>query len=505
MKNNNKPQGDELLQEEINTPSETDENIEVVPEVEADKDDTDKTDETPELCETSVDTDLDVTQKEEKPKKKRVRGDTRKLRYGGMATALTSVVVVVIVLINIVAGILNDRFPITFDLTKDKLYTLSDDSHNVAKSIKKDTKIIVFAPESFFDSPSGDEYTNTILKQFSEVIKQYDSLSGGKIKTEFVDLVSNPTLVTKYSKYEITNGDILFLCADRWQKSNVENLYSYDEQQSMNAGEIVGFASEVETVLSSNLLMVTSDYTPIVTVLTGHDEVRESVSGIESVLKSNNYEVEYLDITTAAKFNEKSTLALIAAPSNDYSNAEIDKISEWLRNEGKYNRHLAVMVNFQASCPNLYEFLDVNYGLKVTDNLIYETDDSRIYMNPFDNFNGSPYGNIESGDFTEKIGGKRAIMPYTLQIVPKEGSVENKTVFNVVTFPESSKLVKMADVLASSEDEKADDIVPVDADKYPVIGMAYADKWGYDSENNVYRTNVLVCGSLFAFIRENMA
>ncbi|MDD3833262.1 MAG: hypothetical protein PHR18_05080, partial [Oscillospiraceae bacterium] len=42
-------------------------------------------------------------------------------------------------------------------------------------------------------------------------------------------------------------------------------------------------------------------------------------------------------------------------------------------------------------------------------------------------------------------------------------------------------------------------------DKYPVIGMAYADKWGYDSENNVYRTNVLVCGSLFAFIRENMA
>jgi len=35
MKNNNKPQGDELLQEEINTPSETDENIEVVPEVEA--------------------------------------------------------------------------------------------------------------------------------------------------------------------------------------------------------------------------------------------------------------------------------------------------------------------------------------------------------------------------------------------------------------------------------------------------------------------------------------
>ncbi|MDD4414399.1 MAG: GldG family protein, partial [Oscillospiraceae bacterium] len=382
MKKDNIPQGDELRQEEINTPDETDVNTEDVQEAEVEQDDTDKSDETKVLSEISIDADEDISEEEEKPKKKRVRGDTRKLRYGGMATALTAVVVAAVVLVNIVVGILNDRFPITFDLTKDKLYTLSDDSRDVAKSIKKDTKIIVFAQESVFSSPSGDEYTNIVLKQFSEVIKQYDSLSGGKVKIEFVDLISNPTLKTRYSKYEATTGDILFVCGERWQKSNVTNLYTYDQQQSMYTGEVVGFASEVESVLSSNLLMVTSDFTPLVTVLTGHDEADEALSGIESVLKSNNYEIEYLDITTAAKFNEKSTLALIAAPKTDYSADEIDKISNWLRNDGKYNRHLAVVVNFEASCPNLYEFLDVNYGLRVTDRLIFETDDSRMYINP---------------------------------------------------------------------------------------------------------------------------
>ncbi|MDD2362850.1 MAG: GldG family protein [Oscillospiraceae bacterium] len=505
MKKDNIPQGDELRQEEINTPDETDVNTEDVQEAEVEQDDTDKSDETKVLSEISIDADEDISEEEEKPKKKRVRGDTRKLRYGGMATALTAVVVAAVVLVNIVVGILNDRFPITFDLTKDKLYTLSDDSRDVAKSIKKDTKIIVFAQESVFSSPSGDEYTNIVLKQFSEVIKQYDSLSGGKVKIEFVDLISNPTLKTRYSKYEATTGDILFVCGERWQKSNVTNLYTYDQQQSMYTGEVVGFASEVESVLSSNLLMVTSDFTPLVTVLTGHDEADEALSGIESVLKSNNYEIEYLDITTAAKFNEKSTLALIAAPKTDYSADEIDKISNWLRNDGKYNRHLAVVVNFEASCPNLYEFLDVNYGLRVTDRLIFETDDSRMYINPFDNFNGSPFGDIESGDFTEDIAGKRAIMPYTLQIIAQKESVENKSVVKVVTFPESSKLLKMADVIAISKDEKAEEPVPIDADEYPVTGMAYANKIGYDTDNNQYRTNVLVCGSMFAFIRDNLA
>ena len=52
---------------------------------------------------------------------KKIKRDTRRLRYGGMATALTAVVVAVVILVNVVAGILNDRFPFNFDLTAEKL------------------------------------------------------------------------------------------------------------------------------------------------------------------------------------------------------------------------------------------------------------------------------------------------------------------------------------------------------------------------------------------------
>lgn len=77
----------------------------------------------------------------EKPseKIKKFRRDLRRLRYGGMATATTAVAIAVVVLINVIAGILNERFPFNIDLTPDKLFTLSE---GTARSSPKTQKRI---------------------------------------------------------------------------------------------------------------------------------------------------------------------------------------------------------------------------------------------------------------------------------------------------------------------------------------------------------------------------
>ena len=69
--------------------------------------------------------------------KARRRSDTRKLRYGAMATGLSVIVIAAVVLLNVVVGILADRFPLTFDLTKDKTFSLSEQGAAVADSIQK--------------------------------------------------------------------------------------------------------------------------------------------------------------------------------------------------------------------------------------------------------------------------------------------------------------------------------------------------------------------------------
>ena len=507
MKKDNRPQGEELFDEQIQAEENTaeietdreespDAAADTVEEFEAsgaeetgDGEDADSSD--PAEAEEE---DGENGEEEAPGKKVRAHRDTRRLRYGGMATALTAAVVAAVVLINVVVGILNDRFPINFDLTKDKLYTLSDDSRKVAKGVKKDTEIIVFAEESLFSNPNqGDENINTIFKQFSEVVKQYNSLSGGKIKTKYVDLVGDPTQATKYSKYEISNGDILFISGARWQKSSVNSLYTYDQEQSYY--QMVGVASEVEPVLASNIAMITSEFTPVVTILTGHEEDSATISGIESVIKNNNYKTETLDITASGKFNGASTLALIAAPRTDYTDAEIEKLRTWLANGGKYNRNLFVVANYETNCPNLYEFLDVEYGLLVTDQLISETDYNRL--GTYNYF--ATLADVGTSDFTGSIQGKRVYMPYTRQIITKKENDTNNSLYNVniATFPDSARITQMAEALSESNSDK--ELKQTKADKYPLVGMAYATKWGYNSDNEQYKTNVLVSGSYSAF------
>lgn len=426
-----------------------------------------------------------------KKKKKRNHMDSRKFRYGSMATAVTVVVIAVVVLINVVAGILNSRYPANLDLTKNKLFSLSDDSKQVAKNVSQDVTITVFADESTFSSPStGTDQINTIFKQFYQAVKQYASLSNGKITVKYEDLTKDPAAATNYTQYNPSTGDILFQCGSRSEKIAYTDLYSEDSNNSSYQSYSASYTSKVEQVLASKIAMVTSDNTPVVMMLTGHDEDSNTKTSISDTLGNNNYTTKDVDITSSTAFDNTSTLAVIAAPASDYSVDEITKLRDWLNNSGNLDRHLLVIVNYKANCSNLYQFLNVEYGIEVTNKLVVETDNSRIY-----NYNAYyPYGDIESTDYSKDIASKKDLMPVCVQLLTHKDDNKQNSLYNVsvVTFPKTSKLVSLSDVMNQSSSSK---ITPTAADTYPIVGLAYATKASFDSNNTEHKTNVLVSGS----------
>ena len=432
----------------------------------------------------------DPKDKKKNSRKERVKKDTRKLRYGGVATALTVVVVAVVVLVNVVANILNERFPINLDLTADKLFTLGDESREIVSSVEKDVEIVVFAEESTLAN-SSTEGMGAIFKQLHELLGLYQSYSGGKIDVTYVDLNSDPTLMTRYSEYEATSYDVLFLCGDRHQKVNIYDMFTYNYDYYSQSVNVT--ASKVEQMMASNLMMVTSDETPQILFLTGHGEDSYATSGLKALLEVNNYEPVDLDITGSEEYSDEAVMAFIVAPEDDYSDSEIEALRTWLDNGGKRGRHLMVLVNYAADCPNLYEFLSVEYGLEVTDNLVQETDANRVYQMSA----SYVYGDIGSSDYLTDIEGSRVLMPITRQILPTAGTDSNSSLFNtsLLTFPESAKLVKMADAIADPDNPDQEAPPPFDADEYPIVGGAMATSWTYDSDNNRIETNVIVLGS----------
>ena len=78
----------------------------------------------------------------------------RKLKYGSFATALTALFIAAIVLVNIVATMLFDRFPITLDLTSGSIYTASEETIEYISGIISPVSITVLSTEDEYRSDS---------------------------------------------------------------------------------------------------------------------------------------------------------------------------------------------------------------------------------------------------------------------------------------------------------------------------------------------------------------
>lgn len=418
---------------------------------------------------------------------------SRKFRFGAASTALTVIVAAVLVLVGVIGDVLNDRFPISLDLTADKSYTFSENSEKVAKLVDRDVEIVVFADEDTFkNATTGDE--GTILKQFYEFTKKYESLTGGKVKTVYVDATNDPTTYAKYSdKYDLSAGGslpILFRTDDRYRVVAPTELYEttgdgYYQQQQISS-------SNVESVLATNLQYLCRNSVAKVTMITGHDEGmisgRDSgtVADVTDVLKRNGYDVETVDFTTSNKISDDSRALVIVAPTKDYSADDIKRIRTWLYNDARYGRDLIVLTNYAASCPNLYDFLKEEYYVQVESNVVLET--SADYTYSYRAY--YPYADVESTDFTSAVAGKKVLLPTCLQLTPLR---ENNTDYAqyVVPLAKFNGTAQLMPITAlTDEDAKA---VEPEGDVYGVLLSVY-DSYNNDLQEQT-TTRVLISGS----------
>lgn len=417
----------------------------------------------------------------------------RKFRLGATATAITVVVAAVIVLVNVVFGILADRFPWTLDLTADQTYSLSEESRSVAEKLSADVKVTVLADETYFSDPNfGSEEYDTIFRQFYLFTKEYSSLSGGKLTTDYVDLEKNPTLSSSYQeKYSATTGDILFICGDQYRKISLNDLMDEEVDYSTYTSSVT---SLVEQKLATNISSVCGGKTVTVTFLTGHGENEDSIAALKSLYELNGYYTQTLDFTSAGTISDTTGAIAIVGPVKDYSMDEIKRLRDWLKNDGNMNRNLFVFANYEGTCPNLYDFLSADYGITVTGNIIMETDANNYPMDIYGSYPYYPMTTVTSSDLTLPVANQKVIMPLTLQLLTaKTDDTENEILTNhpVVTFPESSRLTSMQDLKDAASN---DDVTKLEAETYPVIGMAYARDFNVVNNEGV-ENHIVVCGS----------
>lgn len=338
-------------------------------------------------------------------------GTGKRIKHGTQAAVFTLVFLGLLVLVNVVATTLFERYPINIDLTRDKIYSVGDESEDYIKNVDTDVLVTVFAKE--------DEYTNysPYTKQAAELLKNYCKLNH-HISYRFIDIDSNPDVIKNYSD-EVGSFDIVFETKSavdgedikRTRRLGVVDLvnfnddfisqlsqagYSVEMAKEKMGGDMKFFSSYSNAVESSNAeqaftsaLMTVTDPDPVyVTFLTGRSEITDPVTNgspleyFSTLLTANGYNVNSIDITKE-DIPEETDIAVIAAPTVDYLPEEAQKVSDFLNNGGELGKQLIYVASYsQDKTPVLDEFL-AEYGLEVGEGVICET-----YG---DNFINSPY------------------------------------------------------------------------------------------------------------------
>ena len=327
------------------------------------------------------------TEKEEKP----ASGFRKKLKYGSMFYIVIALVVAIVVVMNIMVTVIGKRSPMKIDLTPDDRFELSDESIEAVKNINKDVTITVTAKRDYFDALAsywrGQTGYDTPFELIPELLDKYSVYAKqgkGSIDVRYVDMDVDPDIINQYKKFyngDIERGSIIVSSGDRVSvisNTDVMNMIAPDQYTAQTTGEYK-FKFTGESTITSAITNI-CDAHPVKTAFAmtmngasmfDAQSYGSAVNAFENeLLAKNGYECSDIDIATDEIKPEDYDMVVVFAPSVDFSEDIIKKLSDFLYNGGKYNRNLVYVPDVsKTNLPNIEAFL-ADWNIKVENEII---------------------------------------------------------------------------------------------------------------------------------------
>lgn len=303
-----------------------------------------------------------------------------KFKRGGMATVMTVVFIAVVVVLNLLISVLSERFPsMNIDLTAQKMNTLSDQAVEIAEGVAQDTNIYLIGTEDAYKNDAI--YSNYGLKysQVMNLAKRLEEVNQ-KIHVQFIDPDTNPEFISRYSNEGLATGRVLISTEKRYKVLTVDDMFSMSQNSTTGATEMF---SNVDSALAGAIEVVNLDKVPVLTIATGHDELLEveSMSSFIDMMEKQNFDIQQIDMLTE-DIPEDTQILMIATPSTDYTEEEIQKLRDLLADKDR-EESISVVVSFypgQGQLPNLTSFLE-EWGVSVgIGSVVMESDASRYAL-----------------------------------------------------------------------------------------------------------------------------
>lgn len=362
---------------------------------------------------------------------------SRKAKHGTVAMAITALVIVMVIVLNIIIGLLVNRFPdLELDLTSNNSFALQDDTIDYVSHLNNDVTVYILMEKDTFESQG------TYFVQAQKMLNKMVSKSNGKMKVKYVDLTSNPSFTSDYPNVDwqssSANNIVLVESGKQYKVLTLADCFEYDEQTYNYNGSYSFTGTKIEQAVVTAILNVTTDDKVVVDMIKGNNE--QDYSSLKSLLENNAYQVNEVSLATG-DFDKDAKVAIMYAPSVDLDEKIVEKLSTWLSNDGKYGRSLIyVPTADMGEMPNLDDFLK-EWGMSIDRGYVFETDESTLVSA------SSPYAfTVSYGDYY-----KDNLKNSKIPVVVSESHAVNITDENT------------AHALLKTTDKAG--VLPIDADK----------------------------------------
>ncbi len=227
----------------------------------------------------------------------------RSSQLGTNTTILALAVLVILGLLNFVSYRHHKRF----DLTSEKLYTLSDQTKKVLGGLTQDINIVRFA--------------KTPDTQLTDLMTEYKNISP-HVKFENVDPTEKPDVAKEYGATHM--GDVIVAAGPRHQplEPGVDGAYS-------------------EQDVTATIMKVTRNSVKMVCFVTGHGEKSLGESGaqgyslVDQGLKKEGYNTNSINLVKENGVPASCDIVVIAGPTEGYFSQETSLVSKYLDAGGK--------------------------------------------------------------------------------------------------------------------------------------------------------------------------
>ena len=263
--------------------------------------------------------------------------NSRKFKYGSVATAFTVAFVAIVVIFNIIFTALANKYMWYIDMTKEQVFTLSEEAKEIMSDITEDVYIHFASEPDELMNGTNSSYTRYIYTTALQLEDEFPN-----VHVDAVSVLKNPSYFREF--YQTTASDIDTTNVIVESGGEVRNFAAtafFTFNDVSDPSTVWAYSGEKRLI--SGIMQVTQTDNPIVYFTTEHGEALNTQDALTlwELFSENGFTVLPINLSQETVDDDcrimviyDATYDFLGAEAEDPSRNEIEKIDKFLDRYG---------------------------------------------------------------------------------------------------------------------------------------------------------------------------